>query len=149
MQEIGAIFAVDYSRETPVVVNVLEVKDTRMYQEAMIRYADAGYAAKTEEAVLVYYCNTAADFVAEGASSVVIPADTASYKTISGSGIVSGIAATTKYKQEALQLLALIAEDEEFRMHMAYGKEGQDYRIGADDSSYSLHEGTAAYGFRW
>ena len=137
LQEIGAIFAVDYSKETPEVVNILETEDTRKHQEAMIRYADAGYATQEEEAVLIGYGHASADFVTEGDMGVVIPADTAYYQTSSGSGIVSGIAANSKHKQEALQLLSLIAEDEEFRMHLAYGKEGQDYRI-STDGCYSI-----------
>ena len=146
LQEIGAVFAVDSSKDTPEVINVLEIEATRWHQEAMIRYADAGYSTGADESVLIRYSNAACDFITEGELGIVIPADTAYYHPAQGYGIVSGVAASTDHKQEALQLLSLIGEDEEFRLHMAYGKEGQDYRIGAD-GSYSIirHEDGSSY----
>lgn len=137
LQEIGAVFAVDYSKDTPEVINVLEIEATRWHQEAMIRYADAGYSTSADESVLIRYSHAACDFVTEGELGIIIPADTAYYHPAQGYGIVSGVAASTDHKQEALQLLSLIADDEEFRMHMAYGKEGQDYRLDAD-GCYSI-----------
>ena len=45
---------------------------------------------------------------------------------------MTGIAASSTKKEQATRLLALIADDEEFRMQLLYGKQGRDYTVSAD-----------------
>ena len=47
-------------------------------------------------------------------------------------GRMNGVATNSKFMEEALSLLHLVAEDEEFMMQLAYGKEGRDYTIDED-----------------
>ena len=47
------------------------------------------------------------------------------FKGTGGWGLVSGVAAASDHKAEAISLLSLIAEDEAFRMQLFYGKEGR------------------------
>ena len=48
--------------------------------------------------------------------------------------VTNSVMAASGHKEEAIALLSLIAEDEEFRTHLLYGKEGRDYTVEADGS---------------
>ena len=133
---IGAFYAIDYGQETPRVVNILETEYIRGYQEAILRYADAGYLQQSVSKELLSYGNIATDALCENEIFYFIPVEPL-YLAVGYDGPTSGICAATKHPEEALSLLALIGNDEEFRMQLAYGKEGQDYRI-SEDGYYQI-----------
>lgn len=135
-ESIGAFYALDYGQETPRVVNILETEYIRGYQEAILRYADAGYLQQSVSEELLSYGNIATDALCEGEIFYYIPVEPL-YLAVGYDGPTSGICAATKHPEEALSLLALIGNDEEFRMQLAYGKEGQDYRI-SEDGYYQI-----------
>ena len=133
---IGAFYAIDYGQETPKVVNVLETEYMRSYQEAILRYADAGYLQQSVSEELLSYGNIATDVLCEDEIFYYIPVEPL-YLTAGSDGPTSGICTGTKHPEEALSLLALIGNDEEFRMQLAYGKDGQDYSI-SEDGYYQI-----------
>ena len=135
-QPVGAFYALDYGQETPQIVNLLETEYIRSYQEAIIRYADAGYLNQNAANNLISYADIGTDTFCEDDKNYYIPVEPLYLFTGVG-GPTSGISATTKHPEEALSLLALIGNDEEFRMQMAYGKEGQDYTI-SEDGYYEI-----------
>ena len=135
---IGSVFAVEYINDAPAVVNTLNTETAHKIQDAVIRYRDK-YAAPDDGSVdaKLYFNSTYGHqpyqrkFADTGEAYWYIPVSKSYYNT-SESVIqenVSGVAATSKYQKEAVALLSLIAEDEEFRMHLMYGKEGRDYTI--------------------
>ena len=133
---IGAFYAVDFGLETPRVVNLLEIEYCRNYQESVIRYADAGYLKNSVTNELVGYGYAGTDTLCEDEENYHIPVEPMYISSAVG-GPTSGVCAATKHPEEALSLLALIGNDEEFRMQLAYGKEGQDYTI-SEDGYYKI-----------
>ena len=127
-QPIGAFYALDYGQEMPTVVNLLESEYIRCYQEAVIRYHDAGYVTDDAAKNLISYRDIRTDTLCSDEANVYVSVEPV-YTVTQRGGYVSGITSTTKCKNEALSLLALIADDEAFRMHLFYGKEGQDFTI--------------------
>ena len=135
-QTIGAFYAVDYGQEMPVVVNLLDTEYFRSFQEAVLRYTDAGYVTGDAAKNLISYGDIRTDTLYSDEANVYVPVEPV-YTVTQRGGYVSGITTTTKYKSEALSLLALIADDEAFRMHLFYGKEGQDYTV-SSSGIYSM-----------
>lgn len=126
-QMIGSIYAVDYSGAKPIVVNMLETDWTRNFQEAIIRYKDAGYVTEDADATLRYergFADFPYDITEE---QRYIPVTKLRYDGRNTSEHISGISITSEHMEEAVKLLALIAEDQQFQMHLWYGKEGRDY----------------------
>ena len=164
-QLIGAIFAIDDSGDSPKVVNVLE--SIRYIQEAVLRYREAGYIGG-ETSYIGYYGVSTSSEPSElqplvGNTMVVIPVTAPRFDSFYGkqnyllqyTGI-NGIAATSQYKEEALMLLNLLAEDDAFRKQFLYGKEGRDYTMedgiivpieSADGSCYSMSSAFCGYKF--
>ena len=137
---IGSVFAVEYVNNVPAVVNMLDMEITHKIRDAVIRYRDQ-YGAPDDGSVNVklYF-----DSVRGHQAFRRISADTGNaywYIPVSGSSYnasesvimenCSGVSAASKYQKEAVSLLSLIAEDEEFRMHLMFGKEGRDYTFDA------------------
>ena len=145
---IGSCFAIDYTLDTPTVVNTLQSDNARQTQHAIARYKAAGYITEDTMLVQLSYGTVFGDHPYTGTSgNKVIPNTTAVFHATVAGGPVSGISISSKYKTEALSLLSLIAEDEEFRMQLFYGKEGRDYTVTngyyeitryEDGSTYSL-----------
>ena len=133
---IGAFYALDFGLETPQVVNLLETEYMRGYQEAIIRYSDIGYVTRKPAEELVIYGRLGTGLASEDEQFYYIPVEP-TYLSNGKGGTVSGISATAKHPEEALSLLALIGDDEEFRMQLAYGREGQDYII-SEEGYYEL-----------
>ena len=128
----------DYSLETPAVVNYTETTTTQKILEAAARYTAAGYSTEDTNAKLRYtsiygdsiYTNP------QNNGEIRIPV-TASYFTgTTPEGFVSGVAAVSEHQEAAVSLLSLIAQDEAFRMQLFYGKEGRDYTV--TDGYYKL-----------
>ena len=145
---IGASFAIDYSSETPVVVNTLETNYTREVQQAIAGYIAAGYVTNDlKQAQLQYRTVFGNSNYTDESGNLVIPNTTAVFHHTSAGGMLSGLSANTQHKEEALSLLNLIAENEEFRIQLFYGMKGRDYTVTkgyyeiakyGDGSSYSL-----------
>lgn len=144
----GSCFAIDYTLDTPTVVNILQTEYARRIQSAIARYKEAGYITNDRSLAQLSYGTVFGDCTYTDASgNMVIPNTTAVFHATASGGPISGISADSQSKEEALSLLSLIAEDEEFRMQLFYGKEGRDYTIidgyyeikrYEDGSSYSL-----------
>ena len=127
-QCIGSCFAIDYSQEVPTVVNYLDTDYVRNCQAAITRYKKLGYTTYSYEDSKVIYTSVRANFpYSTPDNCIAIPNGELRIAAGSGNGFVSGISASSKHPEEALSLLALIAEDEEFRMQLFYGEEGRDY----------------------
>ncbi len=139
-QYIGAYFGIDFSAQTPTVVNTLETDAVRNLWRAVMRYQKAGYIMlQPRGSALVSYGSLDSDspykrLYSYGDSTTeftLIPV-TPMTRTIYYSythGTFSGIAAVSQNKEEALMLLNLIAEDETFRDQLCFGKEGRDYTL--------------------
>lgn len=134
---VVSCFAIDYSGEIPTVVNYLEQDAVKNWQAAIIRYREAGYVTKDQRRAKVQFagCDATTVFTDEE-GKVQIPVEQPLFKNVTSGTMVSGISATTDHMEEALELLALIGEDEDFRMHLFYGAEGRDYTI--EDGYYQI-----------
>ena len=134
----GSCIAIDYSSGTPKVANYLELDSVRKLQAAAARHAEAGYTTGSYATALVSYTKCRLDHVYTDADgNLIIPSgeliiDTAAAKH------VSGIAATSEHQQEAVELLRLLADDQEFQTQFFYGKESRDYTL--TNGSYTLVE---------
>lgn len=146
---IGSFFAMDYSGETPAVVNYLETTTVQKILEAASRYSAAGYSTETEDTKLQYTTIYGASIYAnpQNQEEICIPVTDSYFTTATPEGFVSGVAAVSQHKNEAVSLLSLIGQDETFRMQLFYGKEGRDYQVTdgcyemitrEDGSNYSL-----------
>lgn len=138
LQPIGSCYAIDHSGDTPAVVNILETDSARLIQQATMRYREAGYivAPGNEKGKVVFTMidGETAYTLEDGTTCIPIGE---SVQTANASGnYLSGIAAVSKHKTEAISLLNLIGEDEAFRMQLFFGKEGRDYVL--NDGYYSL-----------
>ena len=128
-QQIGSCFAIDYRNGTPKVVNYLETEYVRKSQDAMKRYADAGYTTTESSDMLVSYSNIFSNETVYSAEdkTYYIPNESLRFPTNANGGTLAGVAAATRYSAEALLLLALIADDGHFRELVLFGAEGQDH----------------------
>ena len=126
LHRIGSCFAIDYSEATPKVVNFLELPEVRQCQEAVVRYKKMGYVTDDWEKVKVSF----------GYGRYTEPTNTYGYLYIpvtepffnpSGTGYFSGIAAGSQHQKAAASLLGLIANSEDFRMQLFFGKKDRDY----------------------
>lgn len=130
---IGACFAIDYSGDTPTVANYLEMDEIISWQAALLRYTEAGYVTDNyNEAQISYSTYASSEECVVDDTTTWVPVVYAFAPSSPYGTYVSGIAANTEYMDEALELLALIAEDEDFRLHFFYGEEGRDYLIDED-----------------
>jgi len=159
-QRVGYCFGIDYSSGMPEIVNLYASDPVRATWEAYARYQQAGYTMKPpirEEKcfsrIKVSFAPLKADWVHtlnwyDEAEYTAIPVTDTVFAAVYPEGFMSGVAAVSQHKEEAVQLLNLIAEDEEFRMGLLFGKEGRDYEIkngyykitiGEDGSYYSMN----------
>lgn len=131
-QTIGSFFAIDLAAKKPTVVNILETEELRNIRNAIVRYKAAGYfdpdAVEIQDDAKVMYDLTFSHKVLHYANELWIPVSPTVCTTTSNHiDLLTGVAAVSQHKQEALSLLNLIAEDEEFRNQLCFGTEGQDY----------------------
>ena len=146
----GSFFAVDYTAETPAVVNYLETAATQKLLEAAARYIAVGYTTEDTDDALLSYGDIYEDAIymdAQDNGKIYIPVTDAYFTHAAPEGFITGVAAVSQHKEAAVSLLSLIAEDEAFRMQLFYGKEGRDYKLvdgyyeiitHEDGSDYSL-----------
>ena len=136
-QRIGSCFALDLSSGTPKVVSTLELDYIRAWQQAILRFRDAGYVTKDPHLAEISLCTDGTDCVyttSDGSVRIPVGAPVFPYET--AYGMVSGISASSDNQEAAVTLLSLIASDEEFRMQLLYGEEGRDYTI--EDGFYTI-----------
>ena len=102
----------------------------------MKRYSEAGYLirdVRAGESLLEMFQLAACCSYPDWGGKLAIPV---TKPTSEGTKLFlrrsNSVMAASKYKEEAISLLSLIAEDEEFRSHLLYGKEGRDYTVDAD-----------------
>ena len=128
---VGSVFAIDYTGDTPKVINYLETDYTRSCQAALKRYWDAGYFTEDVSKYLIQYSPVFCDEpnLPDGENYTQIPVEQSCFAAPVGAGTITGISATAKYPQEALALLALMADDEAFRELLLFGVEGKDYSL--------------------
>ena len=127
-QPIGACFAIDFTAERPTVVNMLETERVRNIQQAYARYREAGYTTTDESQKKLNYTQVFSSGSYAHGDYTYIPVTNTLMKSCSGQNML-GIVKSTEYKEEALSFLKLIAEDEEIRWQLCYGKEGRDYKF--------------------
>ena len=138
LQTIGACFAIDHSGDTPAIVNFLETDTVRLIQQATARYRAAGYVVGLDSVLgMVTYSSVHGEktYTLED-GTICIPVEESVFVAEASGNYISGIAATSQYKTEAISLLRLIGEDEAFRMQLLFGKEGRDYVL--EDGYFSL-----------
>lgn len=134
---IGACFVIDYSAETPAVLNYLETDMCHKIQEAALRYVKAEYTTEDSSRAQVFYGTVNAHTLQEENNEFArIPRTKNYFSATEPVGFINGVAAVSKHPAEAVALLNLIAENEAFRMQLLYGKEGRDYKI--EDGYYTL-----------
>lgn len=135
-QLVGSCFGIDFRNGAPKVVNYLETDYVRLSQEAMLRYRKAGYLTTNDSTALIQYTECFSNRVAkqtyDAGSYYYIPAQQAHFYTDQQICRMNGISATSEYQNEALMLLSLMANDENFLKLLLFGVEGQDYTV--DDS---------------
>lgn len=146
--DAGTIFGIDYSGQSPKIVNKLDTETVRNIQNALTRYIEAGYITDQAAKAVVHYGSVAgAHTYTRGQGETVIPVTTPVFKATRANGYMSGISANTQNRECALSLLKLIVEDNEVAVQLFFGKEGRDYtiengyyalRTQADGTSYSL-----------
>ena len=132
-QLVGSCFGIDFRSGTPTVVNYLETDYVRQSQAAMLRYRQAGYLTTDDTAALIQYAECFTDHVSlqefEEGNYYYIPAYQTQFFTDQQVCRMNGISATSEYQDEALMLLSLIANDEDFRDLLLFGVEGKDYAL--------------------
>ncbi len=137
-QPIGASFSIDFTAQSPTVVNILETDLVRNIQKAYARYNRAGYTTSKYDLEKMRYDQVLTSVPCEDESYTYIPITKTLIDGFAGAPRVTGIAATSQHKDEGVSLLNLIAEDTAFQMQLFYGKEGRDYRI--ENGFYTLLE---------
>ena len=129
---LAACYAIDYTLETPAVVNILDTERIRLTQAAMKRYTDAGYFVIEDErsSASVRCVRLHADFPYARGDCQYIPAGkTQARGNAPSGGYVTGISVSSQNKDAALSLLALMADDLDFRKLLFFGREGKEYQI--------------------
>ena len=143
-QNVGLTFGIDVSSGVPTVVNFLESDTTRLIHEAIIRYKDAGYITTSQEDVEISYGITYGTRKYSFLGATQIPVTNNLFDCGYAISDMSGIAAVSQHKEEAVSLLNLIAEDEQFRHQLLFGKEGRDYTL--TEGNYSeIKQNDGAY----
>jgi len=145
----GLVFGIDpVSNE---IVNVLDTEYCRKVQQAVSRYTKAGYYTNGSSKRLIHYgiINThRAEDSQNKENFRLIPIRTpaSNVNNVVSPVRMNGVAKNSQYKEEALTLLKLLAEDKALMMQFAYGKEGRDYTID-DDGAYHMvkHEDGTNY----
>lgn len=139
LHTVGSCFVIDHSGDSPKVVHMMELPQVRAYQEAYMRYRKAGYLASSDEDIPLVLFSGGSGLAPYTTTEdrIHIPIDTPVFKQSVPGGRITGIAASSTKKEQAASLLALIAEDEEFRMQLFYGKEGRDYTV-SEDGYYNI-----------
>ena len=144
---IGSVFAVVNDQDVPTVVNMLDTETANTIREAIVRYKTK-YAVADSRISKVYFSSSMIGHRSYtvinntyGTNKRYIPIGDSTYYTGESLTLTrcSGVAVGSNYKNEALSLLNLIAEDEEFRMQLMFGKEGRDYTVDAE-GNYSMIE---------
>lgn len=135
-QYIGACYGIDLIAGKPSVVNTMEQEEFRKIRLAIRRYSDAGYIVEgtkdmpaSELAQILYTSVIGEEIWRDTNGGVHIPVSAAKYSYGYALSNSCGVAASSVYWQEALMLLNLVAEDEAFRDHLFFGKEGRDYTL--------------------
>jgi len=137
---IGSVFAVEYVNGVPKVINTLDTEITHKIRDAVLRYRDQYGASDDGSVNIKLYAKTICRDrpyrrvdTAMGETYWEIPASEPYYNAAERPVLrdCSGVSASSKYQKEAVAMLSLIAEDEEFRMQLMYGKEGRDYTFDA------------------
>ena len=115
-QEIGSCFAIDRSSGVPTVVNKMETETLRNFWSAMIRYKQAGYTVAANSnnmsSTPIYYYLAHGDNTGESIlfgneiDRICIPVTDVIYSGSKGSASLSGVAAVSEHKEEAITLLA-------------------------------------------
>ena len=128
---LAACYAIDYTLDTPAVVNVLDTERIRLTQAAMKRYTEAGYVTTedTRKSAMVNFTRLHADFPYAIDDQQYIPIGATQAAGNAPSGYMTGISAASENKDAALSLLALMADDLEFRKLLFFGREGQEYQL--------------------
>lgn len=128
---LAACYAIDYTLETPAVVNMLDTERTRLTQAAMKRYTEAGYftTEDTRKSATVQFARLHADFPYARDDQQYIPIGKTQAAGNAPSGYMTGISVSSEDKDAALSLLALMADDVEFRKLLFFGREGTEYEI--------------------
>jgi len=138
---LGSVFAVEYVNNVPTVVNMLDTEITQTILDAVLRYKEKYGASDNGKTNVKLFADTVLCdrpyrrvVPSIGETYWDIPVSAPYYNAGEHSALkdCSGVAAASKYQKEAVTLLSLIAEDEEFRMQLMYGKEGRDYTIDAN-----------------
>ena len=133
----ASVYAADFSQEKPTVINMLDTEVARKFQAALKRYDEAGYLTRDGgqlgKALLDIMQFSAGRPFHDVDGKIAIPVTEPTYEAIRDSlNRSNSVMAASKYKEEAIALLSLIAEDEEFRSRLLFGKEGRDYTVDAD-----------------
>lgn len=135
-KQITSCFAIDYTGETPQLVNYLETDYIRKTQQAVARYYNAGYYTKSELKQYVEFGCVDAGFEYSHdyywfnkCGEYAIPVSQAQFMRTSLPDYVSGISVNADQKEHTLTLLKLISEDLEFRKLMLFGVENEDYKV--------------------
>lgn len=136
-RQITSCFAIDYTAETPQLVNYLETDYIRNTQQAIARYYSAGYYNATHPLdQYVKFADVDAGFEYRHNENTLnlygdyaIPVCNAQFMCTDLADYVSGISINSDQTEHCLSLLNLIAEDVEFRKLMLFGVEGEDYKV--------------------
>ena len=137
-QLIGSCFGLDTRSGTPEVVFLPEAEDVRVWQQMLLGFRDKGYVTEKHDQALFRsnICGTAGVHIGYDGQSLAIPVGTPVFPYEVAYGAVNGIGIGSRHKDQAAGILHLIAEDEEFRMQLFYGKEGADYTV--ENGYYSI-----------
>ena len=136
-KQITSCFAIDYTAETPQLVNYLETDYIRATQQAVARYYRAGYynvSHPLDNHVKFTEVDAGFEYLHNENwpslyADYAIPVSDAQFMCTGLANYVSGICAGSDKTEHSLSLLNLIAEDVEFRKLMLFGVEGEDYKV--------------------
>ena len=146
-EPIGSFFALDLSSGTPEVISLLEADTIRVWQAALLRWRDAGYITGDYSGLIQLNTAGATEAYTAYNGYTCFPIGKPYFPYAAAWGHTTGISATSSHPEDAAALLALIANDEVFRVQLLYGKEGRDYIVEngyysfvkqADGSNYGL-----------
>ena len=155
-QRVGYCCGIDYSSGVPEIVNLYNRDPVRATWAAYSRYKKAGYTIKPSSMdggfsrIKINFGPLSAGWVHthnwyDECEYTGIPLTNTVFTITFPEGFMSGVAAVSQHKEEAVQLLNLIAEDEEFRMRLLFGKEGRDYEIEDGYYKITVHEDGTYY----
>ena len=131
-ENLASCYAIDYTLEKPTVVNMLETERIRLTQAAMKRYIEAGYCVAEDDrsSALIQFTRMHADFPYTRAGSQYIATGKMQAINNAPNSYMTGVSVSSQNKDAALSLLALMADDLEFRKLLFFGREGQEYKLG-------------------